>query len=371
MTLPRILVVVALVLFSTIGIAALVKKNKSKGNRELARAAIEIDISESRANEVRSDGTRSDAARTAESRNNAAKIIKPKVGKPQPVAQTVTPKAPSPLPLKTEAKIVKGEVVLRTDKALPKADRIGELFNKGEPKLPIVETITYRSRVPWQKGRPAWLSDYATHYSTSRHFIARSLNGKPDYFKQNVAEGDRFNVLRPEKHIQFHLVIDTTLCKLWLYAFDLDTQERYLLKDYNVGLGRPEPSMLSGSLTPLGKYELGSRIAIYKPKMMGVHTGQKVEMIRVFGTRWIPFDKEISDTTAPAKGFGLHGVPWKQNEKGELVEDTTSLGKYQSDGCVRLATKDIEEIFAVIITKPAFVELVRNFEDAKLPGKER
>ena len=358
MTLPKILAVVALVLFSTIGIAALVKKNKNKGADHPAKVAgaIEIDVSDAKPQEV--------------------KVIRPQPAKPQPQIQPtaqgmqaggmqamVQPKPP--IPPKPDNKGLKGE------RALPKADRVAELFNRGEPKLPIVETITYRSRVPWQKGRPAWLSDYATHHATSRHFIARSLNGKADYFKQNVAEGDRFNVIRSDKNLQFYLLIDTTQCKLWLYYVDLDTHERVLIKDYAVGLGRPEASRVSGNLTPLGKYELGSRIAIYKPKMMGVHNGQKVEMIRVFGTRWIPFEKEISETTAPAKGFGLHGVPWKANDKGELVEDISSLSKHLSDGCVRLSTKDIEEIFAIIITKPTVVELVRNFEDAKLPGKEK
>lgn len=347
MTLPRILAVVALVLFTTIGIAALVKKNKNKGPKEVVAktASIEIDISEAKPSD--------------------SKLIQPAQPKPQPVAQVVQPKAPTPITPKADGK------QNRANRPLPKADRVAEFFNKGEPKLPFVETITYRSRVPWQKGRPAWLSDYATHYSTSRHFIARSLNGKADYFKQNVAEGDRFNVLRPDKNIQFYLVIDTTLCRMWFYAVDLDTHERTLIKDYPVGLGRPEASRVSGNLTPLGKYELGSRIAIYKPKMMGVHNGQKTEMIRIFGTRWIPFEKELSDTTAPAKGFGLHGVPWRANDKGELSEDLSSLGKHLSDGCVRLTTKDIEEIFAITITRPTVVELVRNFEDAKLPGKEK
>ena len=168
---------------------------------------------------------------------------------------------------------------------LPEANRVQELFNKGDPKLPIVETITYKSRVPWQKGRPAWLSDYASYYSTSRHFIARSLNGKPDYFKQDVAEGDRFNVLRKDKNINFHLLIDVSRCKLWLYYVDLDKNERVLLKNYTVGLGRIDTSKTSGLLSPLGKYSLGNKIAIYKPKMLGYHNGQKVEMIRIFGSR--------------------------------------------------------------------------------------
>lgn len=333
MTLPKILAVFALVLFVTIGVAAIVKKTKKstpivKTSVKTA-SPIEVDLSEYE--------------------------LKPQ--KPVQVASAQIKGSPS--------------VQSNKEKKIPHADRVEEFFNKGEPKFPIVETITYRSRVPWQKGRPAWLSDYASHYSTSRHFIARSLNGKPDYFKQNVAEGDRFNVLKKDKNIHFYLLIDTSLSKMWFYYIDQDTQERVLIKDYLVGLGRADPTSSSGSLTPLGKYTLGQKIAIYKPKMNGIHNGEKIEMIRVFGTRWIPFDKEISDTTGPAKGIGIHGVPWKINGKGELEEDCSSLGKRQSDGCIRLSTKDMEELFAIIITKPTLVELVTSFDQAKLPGVER
>lgn len=335
MMLPRFLVWLAVILFTTIGVAAAVKKYKQAPKTTSltkTKAPIEIDLEK----EILAEASKSKS-------NNGKKTI--------------------------QSKVVEKNTA--NDKQLPHADRIAELFNKTEPKLPIVETITYRSRVPWQKGRPAWLSDYATYYSTSRHFIARSLNGKPDYFKQDVGEGDRFNVLRKDKNINFYILIDTTQFKLWLYYIDLDTNERVLLKDYTVGLGREDPDKASGLLTPSGKYTLGNKIAIYKPKMTGFHNGQKVEMIQLFGTRWIPFDKEISDTTAPGKGIGLHGVPWKYDNKGELIEDLSGLGKYQSDGCIRLSTKDIEELFAIIITKLTTIELVKDFREVKLPGIEK
>lgn len=241
---------------------------------------------------------------------------------------------------------------------LPEADRIQELFTTTGKKLPFVETITYKSRVSWQQGRPAWLSDYASHYGTSRHFIARSLNGSADYFKQDVAEGKKFNVFKQDYPLEFHLIIDTSRCKMWLYAIAGESKEKILLKSYLVSLGRLDSTKESQSLTPHGKYKLGSRIAIYKPKVMGQYKGQKTEMIRIFGTRWIPFETAIGETTMPAKGLGLHGVPWIENKKGELEEDLSSLGKYESDGCVRLAKSDIEEIYAIVITKPAYVELV-------------
>jgi lipoprotein-anchoring transpeptidase ErfK/SrfK len=253
----------------------------------------------------------------------------------------------------------------------PNIDRVFQLFTLGTTKLPIVETVTYSSSVPWFKGRPAWVADYATYYSTSRHFIARSLNGKPDYFTQKVSKGSRFNVFRKDKRINFYLLIDVSRCKMGFYYLDLDTNERILLKTYKVGLGRLDSQKPSGSLTPLGKYSLGSKVAIYKPGTLGYYQDQKIELIRVFGTRWLPFDEELEECTAPARGFGIHGAPWIVDEKNKkYFENRECIGKFDSDGCIRLALEDIEEIFSIVITKPTYVVLVKDFHEAKLPGVE-
>ncbi len=263
------------------------------------------------------------------------------------------------------------QLALKTNEELPTADRIDELFRKVNPKSSIVETITYKSKVDWLKGRPAWISDYAGHYKTSRHFIARSLNGKRDYMKQNVALGDRFNVFKLEKDINFYLVIDTTRSKMWFYYYDKDAGEKVLLKTYDVGLGRLDSTQPSGILTPLGQYALGEKVGIYKPKKTGWYNGDKVEMIKIFGTRWIPFQEEVDGCTAEAKGFGIHGAPWVEDASGKLIEDVACIGKYQSDGCVRLRSEDMEELFSIIITKPTFVCLVKDFFEAKVPGVEK
>jgi hypothetical protein len=255
---------------------------------------------------------------------------------------------------------------------LPEADQIERLFTLDSSKLSIVETISYTSRAPWMKGRPAWIADYATHFATSRHFIARSLNRKADYLSQKIAPGDRFNVFKKDRNIQFHLLIDLSRCRLWFYCCDLDKQERMLLKTYRVGVGRIDAKRKSGYLTPVGKYSCGDKIAIYKPGTFGFFQEQKIEMIRVFGTRWIPFDQEIEGCSESAKGFGLHGAPWVEDPQTHLlVEDLGRIGKYDSDGCIRLAASDIEEIFSVIITKPTVVELVKDFHHAKLFGVEK
>ena len=258
------------------------------------------------------------------------------------------------------------------EEALPEANRIAQLFATDSCRLPIVETITYTSRVPWLKGRPAWIADYASHFSTSRHFIARSLNKSNDYYTQKISPGDKFNVFQSDKEIEFYLVIDLTRCKMWFYYLDKETDHRVLLKTYNVGVGRKEAARASGYLTPTGKYSIGSKIAIYKPGTMGYFLDQKTEMISVFGTRWIPFEEEIENCSEGAKGYGIHGTPWVKAKNGEYVEDKSKVTKkYDSDGCVRLATEDVEELFSIIITKPTTVELVHDFYDATLPGKEQ
>jgi hypothetical protein len=324
MSLPRLFVLFVVVLFTLIGIGAILKKGKPD-QPEVAQ-------------------TISAAPQEVELERQTKVVELPKVevaAAPAPVAEASPPKY---------------------QEDLPEVDRVAELFNKKEPRFPFVDTITYQSRVAWQKGRPAWLSDYASHYQTSRHFIARSLNGKPDYFKQDVADGERFNVLKSD--LSFYLLIDATRCKMWFFAINGDNKERTLIKTYNVGLGRLDKSKASGMLTPLGKYTLGNKIAIYKPKMVGFHNGEKVEMIRIFGTRWIPFEKELGNNTASAKGFGIHGVPWLENGSGELVQDNGSIGKYESDGCIRLLTADMEELFSIIITKPTTLELVKDYHEA-------
>lgn len=260
-----------------------------------------------------------------------------------------TSQAPIPVPVNVSAQ-----------EEFPEVDRVSQLFVLDSSELPIVETVSFTSRVPWLKDRPAWIADYASHYQTSRHFIARSLNQKVDYLTQKVHPGDRFNVLKADKDIKFHLLVDLSKCRMWFYY--LDGSEKVLLKTYRVGVGKIDNGNSSGSLTPLGKFELGEKIAIYKPGVSGFFHDEKVEMIRVFGTRWLPLDKQIDGPAVVVRGLGLHGLPWIEGADGQLIEDRSKIGKFDSDGCIRMASEDIEEIFAIVITKPTTVEIVKEFK---------
>ena len=324
MSAPKVFLLTAVAAFSLIGVFAVVKKNKSSPG----------------------------------STNSAPK-------KEQKVAA-------SPSSSKNSKKVLESKQAPKGSLSeFPNIDRMYQLFTTGSSKLPIVETVSYSSTVPWLKGRPAWIADYAAYYGTSRHFIARSLHGKADYFNQTVSSGRKFNVFRKDKKIQFHLLIDVTQCKMGLYYHDLDTKERVLLKTYSVGLGRLDTHKSSGSLTPLGTYSLGDKIAIYTPGVTSYFQDQKTEMIRVFGTRWIPFGQAIDGASEPAKGYGIQGAPWiVEQETGKLIENKECIGRYESDGCIRLCQEDIEEPFSIVITKPAFVHIVKDFREAGLPGTE-
>jgi lipoprotein-anchoring transpeptidase ErfK/SrfK len=273
------------------------------------------------------------------------------------VAQTTPPMA-APRMVTAE---VSSQAVQDADGRFPKVDRIEQLFTTGPTKFPIVETVTYESRVSWLKGRPAWIADYAAYFGTSRHFIARSLNGKPDYFSQKVATGAKFNVFKKDRNFQFYLLVDLSQCKMGFYYIDLDTNERVLLKTYSVGVGKIAKTA-SGCLTPLGKFLLGGKIGIYKPGALSQYQDKQIEMIQVFGSRWLPFEQ--------TKGYGIHGAPWERDRSGQIFENRDVVGKYESDGCIRMLTEDIEELFSIVITKPTIVEVVIHAFEANLPGME-
>ncbi len=239
------------------------------------------------------------------------------------------------------------------------------LFTTDASKLPIVETIIYSNRVPWLKERPAWITDYAAHYHTTKHFIARSLNKKADYFTQNISIGEAFNVLRTDKDISFYLIVDLSKTKMLFYAIDNTDNQTYLLKTYDVGVGKKDLSKTSGCLTPLGKYILGDKVAIYKPGIKGYFKNKKIEMIKEFGTRWIPFEKELENCSELTKGLGIHGTPWIENKKIEsLVEERSKVSIYDSNGCLRLLSEDMEELFSVIISRPTVIEIVKSIENS-------
>lgn len=237
-------------------------------------------------------------------------------------------------------------------------DSIYRFFTRGTDKFDFIETIKYTSRVSWLKARPAWIADYASHYNTSRHFIARSLNKKEDYDSQKVCIADQFNVFKVDYFLEFQLVANLATCTMDFYCIHGSDRKKEFVKTYKISVGRPDEHSSSGYLTPLGKFTLGEKIAVYRSGVFNFFQNQRTEMIQVFGTRWLPFDKEIGECTDGARGYGLHGLPFRVSENGDLVEEIELQGTQTSDGCLRLKKSDIEELFSIVITKPTTIEII-------------
>lgn len=199
---------------------------------------------------------------------------------------------------------------LSDDSFLPNdVEHMQELFQVYSAFSPLVQTLSYSGKVDWLSGRAAYLGDYASHYKTSKHFISRSLHGIGEYLSDVVSKGDRFNVLRTDKDIEFHLVLDLSRLKMWVYAYDATQHQRFLLKSYKVAAGKRSSELASGCLTPTGVFSLGQEIAVYKEGSMGFRYQKKIEMMTVFGQRWIPLSCELTQCSGPCKGLGIHGMP--------------------------------------------------------------
>ena len=335
MSLPKIFLLVSVALFSFIGGIALFKKAPSKSSEKVHIVAEEeVDLSRL----------------TVETPELIKEVL--------PLTETI-----SKDPVVDCSQEEEKPIVIEHD---PEENGIAPLFLKGTT-CPIVETITYKRRTSWKSRGPAWLVDYANHYKTSLDFIYGSLNGGKDFKPVSVSEGARFNVLRNDIDFRFHLIVSLSACRLRLYYVMPEEKKAVFLKGYQVCLGKKDPSKTSESLTPLGIYQLGDRIANFRPKMMGTHKGKKVELIQVFGCYWIPFERTIGECTEPARGYGIHGTPvLRDPNNGTLKEDTSSIGHFESDGCIRLSGKDMQELYAIISTHKTYVEIVPSFDQSKL-----
>lgn len=98
----------------------------------------------------------------------------------------------------------------------------------------------------------------------------------------------------------------------------------HYIRDYRIGLGKEDK-------TPEGEFEIDSKVE--NPKWY--NEGKVYEFgdpQNVLGTRWLGFKDQPGVT-----GFGIHGT---------LAP--TSIGKNESNGCVRMKNEEIEELFPMI-----------------------
>ena len=108
-------------------------------------------------------------------------------------------------------------------------------------------------------------------------------------------------------------------------------------KRYRVGTGRYDK-------TPVGTFVISERI----PEPPWWRDDGKVipfgDKENILGTRWMAI--KATGSTPEIKGYGIHGT-W----------DSTSIGKAESAGCIRLTNADIEELFQLVpVGTPVTIE---------------
>ncbi|HYC78769.1 MAG TPA: L,D-transpeptidase, partial [Planctomycetota bacterium] len=117
------------------------------------------------------------------------------------------------------------------------------------------------------------------------------------------------------------IVVDKDDFRLWLLLGD-----GHLL-DYKVGLGRDEK-------TPEGAFVISEKTK--NPMWTDPRTNRDIrygEPGHLIGSRWLRFGTLDGARTT----FGIHGTV-----------DPQSIGKAQSDGCVRMRTPDVEELYDLV-----------------------
>ena len=148
----------------------------------------------------------------------------------------------------------------------------------------------------------------------------------------------RFRRLRPADAVKRVIVVSLEDKKLAL------VEDGQVKKVYTVAVGKPSTP------SPTGTFTIARRVKdptySHNGKTVLPGPGNPV------GTRWMGLS---------IKGYGIHGT-----------NEPKSIGKAASHGCIRMAKKDLEEMYAMVSVGDT-VELVgqRNDETAQLFGGEQ
>lgn len=160
------------------------------------------------------------------------------------------------------------------------------------------------------------LKKIASRHGTTVDLIVKG-NAVPN--PDRVQVGDRLRVL--DKQV-FEIAVSKSRNDLVV------TLNGQFFKRYTVGTGK-------FAKTPVGTFQVTDKIPEppwWRPDGKVVPFGDKENIL---GTRWMAI--AATGDTPPAKGYGIHGT-W----------DESSLGQQSSAGCIRMANRDVEELFVYI-----------------------
>jgi lipoprotein-anchoring transpeptidase ErfK/SrfK len=164
------------------------------------------------------------------------------------------------------------------------------------------------------------LQKIARKYGTTVEAIQLSNNMKLTNY--NIWLGQTLKIYKPE----WSIAVSKSRKKLYLY------DGKDLFKVYSIGTGKQ-------NRTPVGTFVIVSKIkkpAWYSPSGKIIPFGSKEN---VLGTRWMKLSP-TGTTDKTLRGYGIHGT-W----------DNDSIGKDQSNGCIRMRNNEVEELFSIIPRK--------------------
>ncbi|PIQ85487.1 MAG: hypothetical protein COV74_08330 [Candidatus Omnitrophica bacterium CG11_big_fil_rev_8_21_14_0_20_45_26] len=150
------------------------------------------------------------------------------------------------------------------------------------------------------------LYDIAKKYHTTVDLIRKSNL----LTKDTIYPGQKLKVLKAE----LSLAVDRSANLLGLFA------DGMLLKTYRVGTGKDDS-------TPIGRTEIVNKLenpTWYNSGAVIPPDSPKNEL----GTRWMGFSLQ---------GYGIHGTTAPE-----------TIGKHESQGCIRMLNQDVEELYLIV-----------------------
>lgn len=175
-----------------------------------------------------------------------------------------------------------------------------------------------------------FLSVIAQKYNVPHELLMR-INGIKR--AENLRAGATIKVINGP----FNARIDSSTLTMDVYL-----QNTYV-KSYPVGLGAP------ANPTPTGLWRVAGGGKHRYPSWTDPKTGQVLKPDHPdypLGPRWIAIEG-LDENTKGKEKFGIHGT-----------NDPQSIGKFMSDGCVRMLNEDVKEFYDLVVPRETRIQIM-------------
>ncbi|QSH42439.1 L,D-transpeptidase family protein [Lentisphaerota bacterium ZTH] len=201
--------------------------------------------------------------------------------------------------------------------AAPLWEQTAQILSKSNIKILHSDIPFPEKKITYRVKPGDALSKIAKKYNTTVETLQKSNNMEPTNY--NIWLGQTMKIYKGD----WRIVVSKSKRILFLY------DGNKLFKIYHIGIGKQ-------NRTPLGNFDIVSKIkrpSWYSPSGKVYPYGSKEN---VLGTRWLAL-KPTGETDKSLRGYGIHGT-W----------DPDSIGKAESNGCIRMKNGEVEELFSIV-----------------------